>query len=291
MAYTLFDLTYMVARELRVVFEGTATGGAVNQVADTLWLTSYNDDHFNRGGVWILRDAGGAGAAPENEYQRVLDFTQSTGLITTAGNWSGTSAVAAGDRYAVCNEQYPLDILIQCINEVLTDIRVPTTNITTITTAGSKTEYDLPAAVLDEDIEVYMQQVTSDTDDNAWLPWHGWYIEETGTGVAKKLIFLTQPPYTRAVKIVYYLPHAELLVNTDKLREGVNVSRVVLDSALRCLLWKAGQKGTADAVLTARITELQSRVERMKWVNAPNRYKTKLATLGDIDQYGERLVY
>lgn len=289
MAYTLFDLTYMVARELRVVFEGTATGGAANQVADTLWLASYSDDHFNRGGVWILRDAGGAGAAPENEYQRVLDFTQSTGLITTAGNFS--AAVAAGDRYAVNNEQYPLDIIIQCINEALTDIRVPTVNTSTITTASAKTEYDLPSAVLDEDIEVYMQQVTSDTDDNAWTPWHSWYIEETGTGTAKKLIFLTQPPYTRVVKIVYYIPHAELLVNTDKLREGVNVSRVVLDSALRCLFWKAGQKGAADEVLAARIAELQPRLERMKWVNATNRHKTKLATMGDIDQYGERLVY
>jgi hypothetical protein len=113
MAKTLFDLTLELARILGTVREGVATGGSTTTIVDTVARTE-DDDAFNGGTAWITYDAGGAGAAPQGEYQIVSDFTASSDTITTA---AFSAAIASGDRYAVAGLRYPLDLLIQKINE------------------------------------------------------------------------------------------------------------------------------------------------------------------------------
>ena len=150
MTSNLFDLSYQVSRELGQAFEGTATGGGTTTLIDTVWLSSYPNDYFNRGTVWILYDAGGAGAAPQGEYARVTDFDKasSTATIVTV------TAIGAGDRYAIATEEYPLDIIIQNINRVLSELWIRVVDTTSIVLADGQTEYSLPTAVLDENIEV-----------------------------------------------------------------------------------------------------------------------------------------
>ena len=279
-AYTLFDLTYRLARELGVAFEGTATAGAATNITDTVYLLGrFEDDHFNAGTAWILYDAGGAGASPQGKMARVTDFVKTTGVATIE---TVTDAVAAGDRYALADDMYTKDVLIQAINQVLAEIPIPYIDDTTITTDASLTEYTLPTGMLDADIEVWLNREDT-TDDNYWLPLYDWYIQESITGTAKELIFKNQPAAPYDLRIKYWLPHPPLNATADKLRESIDINRVVLSAAYKLLVWKKAQKAVDDPVLDQRIAELYPRVEAMKWRNPARKESIKLATLGSID--------
>jgi len=286
MTFDLFDLTLKTADELDILFEGLATAGAVGTLTDTNDLqTVFSDDHFNRGTVWIVRDAAGAGAAPEGEFTRVSDFVSSTGVVTFRDNL--TAAPAAGDLYAIATNEYRLDTIIRQINKVLRDIMVETTDITTITTAADQTEYSLPTAMLDEGIEVWIQGKTNDTNDYKWQPYHDWYIQETATGTANKLVFHTQPPYPYLLKVVYWIPHDQLYTNSDQLHEGVDINRVALQAAVECMKWKKNQPGVHKKDFDGRIAELTARAERAKWSSPLGRVNVKLASWGENVLYLE----
>lgn len=284
MTYDLFDLTLRVAKELDVLFEGLATAGAVGTLTDTNDLqTVFSDDHWNRGTVWIERDAAGAGAAPEGEFTRVSDFVSSTGVVTFRDNL--TAAPGAGDLYGIATQEYRLDTIINQINKVLRDLMVETTDITTITTAADQTEYSLPTAILDERIKVYIQGKTNDTDDYKWQRYHDWYIQETATGTANKLVFHTQPPYPYLLKVVYWIPHDQLYTNSDQLHEDVDINRVALQAAVECMKWKKNQSGVHKSDFDTRIAELTARAERAKWRSPLVRDTIKLAS------WGESMIY
>lgn len=277
MAYDLFDITYMVARELGVIREGVATGGSTTTIIDTTnLLDKLNDDHFNQGTAWIIQDQAGAGAAPEGEYAKISDFVKATGTITMG---AVTVAVAAGDRYAAATAEYTLDTLIAYINAALAHILVRTEDVT-LTTASAQTEYTLPSAILDEGIEVLIQRITTDANDNRWTPWSDWYISQ---GATKQLIFRTQPPYAYSLKIVYWLPHDPLYAVSDALNKEVNVNLVVLSAAQRLLEWKLAQKGQNDPYLAARLTNISERLAIVRRAHPLPRRRPKLAMLGKTD--------
>lgn len=280
MSYTLFDLSYRTARRLQIITEGIATAGAVGSLTDTVGLQNvFVDDYFIRGGLWLLYDAAGAGAAPQGEYARISDFVKTTGVVSLAANL--TQAIAAGDRYAISRPTYAFDLIISKINEALAAIPVPVTDITSVTTAIDQTEYSLPAAFLDEGgLEVWIQRYTGDANDNRWVKWHPWYIQDPGTGNQKLLVMHTQPPYAYALKLVYWIPHPPLYVNSDKLRESVDLNRVIVDAAYRCMLWKKSQFGDSDPDLANQIKEIEPWVEIYKWRSPARKDTVKLATLG-----------
>jgi hypothetical protein len=283
MSYNLFDISYRIASELGKVVEGIATGGSATSTVDAVTLDDayYDNSHFNLGTVWILRDAAGLGASPEGKYAKVSAFTAATGTLTHA---TVTDAVAAGDRYAVADGEYSIDTIIQHVNRVLSTIQVRTEDVTTVDTAEGQTEYTLPSGILDESIQVYLE-LNDDANDHQWMPVHDWYIEETGTGVAKKLIFKTQPLYATDVKIVYWIPHPALSVNTDKLRESVNIDRVVFATVLSLLNWRIGQEPAISAVYQVNMNYFAERLERVK--RPSTKHNVKLSTLGIVDPGAE----
>jgi len=276
MAFTLFDISYAVSKLIAPIFEGVATAGSATSITDTVRLQNvFGDDHFTLGTAWILYDAGGAGASPQGKMARITDFVQSTGVVTMT---TVTDAVAAGDRYSLMNKRYDLDRIIANINTVLARLKVPTEDSTSLDTAADQLEYTLPAAVLDEEIEVFIQNRTNATTSNEWTRMHNWYIAETGTGVQKKLIFRSQPLYVRDLKIRYYLPHPALYVAADKLREGVSIEQVVYNAAAMTLRDEMNMMSSSDKALGARIQSLEE-MARM-WTPASNRQSHKLATFG-----------
>lgn len=284
MAFTLFDITYRVARELGLVVEGTVAsgmgiGGTTTTMYDIVFLKDrYEDNYFNAGTLWVLYDAGGASAAPQGEWARITDFAKTTGIVT---HTALTAATAAGDRYAIANADYTRDQMISAINQVLGEIPIEYHDDSTITTSSGLTEYTLPTALLSQNIEVWIN--THDTtDDNDYVKLHDWYIEEEITGTAKKLIFRTEPPSPYHLRIRYWLPHTALYSSSDKLRESVDIDRVVLPAAYRLLLWMKSQKSQEDPLLDQRIAEMYARSEASKWKSRRKGY-IKLNTLGDIN--------
>lgn len=283
-AYTLFDVAYRAARELGICIEGTATGGSTTTTIDTVYLQDrYDNDWFNAGEMFLLYDAGGAGGAPQGEWARITDFVMATGVVTHS---AVTVAVAAGDRYALIDSEYTLDVLIANINAVLQELMIPTVDTTSLETDNDVTEYTLPAGVLDRSIKVWIQR-NSTTSHNLWMEYHDWYIAETATGTAKKLIFRTQPPEPWDLKLEYWLPHTPLYARTDKLNEALNINRVCAEAALKCLQWKQAQKSQVDPVLNSRIELQMERVARMKNKYPNKTPKVKLATYGIVNNFDD----
>lgn len=282
MAYTLFDLCYRLARELGVSREGTVTSGSVTTTVDNIFLKDrFADDYFKAGTLFLLYDAAGLGAAPQGEWGRVTDFASTTGTVT---HTALTIAPAAGDKYAVCNDEYTLDTLTMNINSALSELQIPIVDITTVETDGDVTEHTLPTALLDQNIKVWIQRSTT-TSNNLWIEYHDWYIAETATGTAKKLIFRSQPPEPWDIKLEYWLPHPALYARTDKLAESLNVNRVVAEAALKCLLWKKSQKALADPVIDPRIIEMMGRVSALRSMYPNKKPEVKLASLGLPDNF------
>src|SRR3972149_9244690 len=73
--YTLFDLTYRLARELEILEESTATAnGSSTTVVDT--YRDEDDDYFNDGTLWLGRGNGGKGGMPEGRIVIIPGFLQ-----------------------------------------------------------------------------------------------------------------------------------------------------------------------------------------------------------------------
>ena len=240
MAKTLLDITYQLARCLGVVSEGVATGGSATTIADTVERTE-TDDYWNGGVAWILYDAAGAGASPQGKYSFVSDFANTGGVITLRD--TVTDSVASGDRYAVAGLRYPLQLLIQKINETFGVIEK--VDKTTVVIADSQTEYSLPSDVL-ELKEVWIQTNTDDSDDNRWEKLYDWTVEKSATGTANKLILSRQFTAGDDVKLHYLTYHAKLQVATDKLDDSIHIDKVVYNAAVGCLLWRKAKVGESD---------------------------------------------
>ncbi len=81
-----------------LVYYGVVTGiPGANQFA-VAGLQDLGDTKFVNWTAYVLRDAGGAGAAPQGESQAITAYTSATGAFTTA---AFTAAVAVGDEVLI----------------------------------------------------------------------------------------------------------------------------------------------------------------------------------------------
>lgn len=230
---TLFDLTYRVARELGYLEEGIATAGSTGSISDTNDRTE-DADFWNGGTVWVLRDAAGAGAAPEGEYAIISDFATPT--VTLRANL--TVAPAAGDRYAIADARVPLHTIISKINQALLDMGVvPYVDTSTITIVDNCTEYSLPIGAGLDLREVWVQTINTDANDNRYTPVQGWYIQYSTIGTADILMLPTQFDAGYKLKLVYMALHPELTEYNDAVSEAVPVERIVYPAVRDCLVW------------------------------------------------------
>jgi len=242
MQFTLFHLTYEIARRMRLTTPGTATTGSTTTIVDTASRTE-PDDFFNGGVAWLLYDANGAAAAPEAEYKTITDFVNSTATVT-AGTF--TAAVAVGDRYALATKHVPLPALVELVNESLRDLGpIPTIDKATITTAAAQTEHSLPIAANLDLRRVWIQNKLSDTNDYQWSEIFNWWVERTATGTADLLH--TEYQYTSGYLLMleYMAHHALLNASSDKLNESIPMERVVYPAVLNGL-WYLKTRNKSD---------------------------------------------
>src|SRR5574341_992969 len=273
MSKTLFDLTLDLARLLETVSEGVATGGDADTLLDRVERLEA-DDYWNGGTVWITYDAGGAGAAPQGEYGYVSDFFQTGGNVSIRTALS--AAIAASDRYAIATLRYPLQLLIQKVNETL-DV-IEKTDTTTITIASSQLEYTLPTDCR-ELKQVWLQ---TDADVNDWQQVHDWYKQKSATGSADKLVFRRQHVAGYAVKLVYEPYHAYLRIATDKLDDGISSRQVIHDAAVRCVLWRKAKVGNSDLSVNDLLNFYQNLASQVRQEAPATRPKRKAKTIHPV---------
>ena len=107
MAFTLSNLLVGAFQGLgQMTIGNKATGGSTTTVVDSTQANTARDNAWKNGAMFITRDAGGASAAPEGQFQRISAFTNSSGTFTVETAFS--TAVAAGDIYGYTSPYYPL---------------------------------------------------------------------------------------------------------------------------------------------------------------------------------------
>jgi hypothetical protein len=258
MSHTLFNLTHELARLLGVVSEGVATGGSTTTIVDTVERTEASD-FWNGGTAWITYDAAGAGASPQGEYSFISDFDATTDTLTLRSTL--LTAVASGDRYAVAGLRYPLQLLIQKVNEVLRTIPLAKDDLSTITIEANRTEYALPSDLWE--LKQVAAQANSTANDTQPEKLYDWHVQKSATGTANVLVLGRQFDVDTILRLSYLTDHQTLRVNSDKLDDSIHINRVLYDAAVRCLLWYKSKVGDSDTSVNDLLNLYQGMAQEM----------------------------
>src|SRR3990167_4855959 len=117
MAFNLSELLQRMYRELGQLNLAKATGGSTTTVVDSTLSGKFSDGFMVDGALFIVRDAGGASAAPEGEFNRLSAYVDSTTTFTV--DTAFTTAPASGDLYGYASQLFPLQQAIQAANDGL----------------------------------------------------------------------------------------------------------------------------------------------------------------------------
>ncbi len=99
---SLIGYAKAVAARGMVAVQGICTTGASQTIVASTDLVGYGDGFFNDNYyMQILRDAGGAGAAPEHEVRKITAYTSTTGSFTCD---AFSANVDAGDQLLILHE-------------------------------------------------------------------------------------------------------------------------------------------------------------------------------------------
>jgi hypothetical protein len=234
MAIYMFDLVWKVMVELGVAKTGTATGGTTTTCIDTNGLRLAENDYFNEGTLFVLRDSAGAGAAPEKQYSKIKDFTQTSKTIEVYDAF--TAAVASGDKYGVANRRYPLYLVEQKINnQLFLDGYIPGED-TSLTTVADQLEYTLPSGV-SRDLRQVLFAGSDDSNANDWVPVVNYDIQKTATGTGDTLVLSYELPAGQTMWLRYGKQHDELTAYDSELDEAIHPDRIVYSAVAEMLRW------------------------------------------------------
>jgi hypothetical protein len=246
---TQLQLTHVLQQLYRRLggFIVRATGGSTTTLIDTKLADKLadgnEDDIYNLGTVIVTKDAGGAAAAPEGEFSYVTDYVASSTTLTFSP--AITTAIAANDRVLVAPPDFPLDDMIEQVNDALKYLsRVPRYD-TSITTAANQTEYTLPLAVKGRQIlNVEMQGITTDANDNRWRPLAGWQEGFAAAGTTGTFR-LPQLATGYIIRIAYLAEHARVSAYDDFIDEHFDRNLVNAAVYAHAMAWKNETDGLA----------------------------------------------
>lgn len=266
---TRIEMVEAVARRFGHYRQGTATGGSTTTVVDTGALYE-PDDFFIGHYVYVVEDAGGAGAAPEGEERPVTDYEQETATLTVSPVFS--SAVGAGDTYELLKTRRAdvvaaINAAIRAAGETwLAMVR----DTTSLTIADDDYDYDLPVNVA----RLLALWVRGDTDE-AWVevPARMWRV--TGTpGGPQVLLLDTQTGLSDGdtVQLEYLARPAELTADDGTLGLGqpaeTELVKFVEEYALFWLHDQAANQGPEAAGFRPHYTQAQGCWERAAGIQA-----------------------
>lgn len=252
-AFQLTHLLQRLYRKLKVARVSKATGGSGTTIADTKLLTylgdSNEDDYLNEFTVIVVRDAGGSGAAPEGEFNRVSDYDDA-GTITVPDAWSGSSQVAAGDTYMYVSPDFPLFDMLEVINDALQSDHIGVLPVpdTSLTTAANQTEYTLPSALITEDtlLNVEVQGITTDANDNRYYLIPEWKVTPSGTPGTAGTLTIPQLASGYDLRLTHLGLHPKVTTYDAYISEYIHPSLAVAVCAAYALEWYNTQRGGSD---------------------------------------------
>jgi len=199
----LFDAMLAVARRVRAMYTGSATGGTTNTLIDTLFRSEADDD-FNGQTVFVLSGNN------EKTTRTITDFVSSTHTVTVGTAWS--NAIIAGVRYAITEARR--EDLVQAINAALEEIGEYTQVDTSLVVVDNQTEYTLPAGVHNV---VRVEVAVSTSADYDYIKVFDW------SEINGYLYFDGEMNFAagRTIRIFYNAIHEAVDADTDTVSEDI----------------------------------------------------------------------
>jgi len=282
MPFTLSNLLQGMFKELGQLTVSKATGGSTTTVVDTTILNRYADDAMKEGAMFVVRDAGGANAAPEGQFQRISAYVDSTTTFTV--DTALTVAVASGDTYGWASPRYPLQTMIEMANDALRGLGdVSLIDTTTLDTAAAQTEYTASVAwKRARPYRVDIQTILNDSNDNRWIETKAWEWIPAAAGSTGLLVFNFQPIASRDIRVWYKGPHGLLNAYSDVVNEAIDPELAVIAGALKAAEWQNSRTQGSDQFLLQKINKLENILMQRKAETPITRVKrqSKLLVVG-----------
>lgn len=247
---TAADVAYVVwgnLGKIEAFEEFLATGGSTTTIANGKIAERQDrpeDNYSIDYTAIVVRDAGGANAAPEGEMQRVNAYVSTT--YTHTVDTAFTAAVASGDKIAIVNSDIPLLEMYRAINNALSKRgEIPLVD-TSLTSDVNKTEYALPVALKREDlIRVEYQTITNDSNDNRWTHIQHYDIIPAAPG-STGLLILPQLPQGRTIRLTYMGVHPKITTYSSVISEYIHPSVVYAAVKKEALAWYNSTTGGGE---------------------------------------------
>lgn len=271
---TMFDATLALARKLGVARSSTATGTTSTSVTPDTKRTEENDA-FNGGTIWVT-SAGGT--APEDEWARVTDFVKTGGVITHAAL---TVQTASGDSYSIAAGRYPLDVLINAINNELMKHRVILYDTTSLDFVDAQSEYTLPTGIRGENLLNVYESTVDDSDDNRWTQLN-WSVQEAATGTQHELIIHSRNVSVDNDIMLEYLAWCPAVyLAADTIDDIIPLERILAGAAATCELIRMRTYGSGSK-LDVEMMNYYRKEEEKAELRYPIRYPAKRGSVNEV---------
>lgn len=267
MATTAANIAYRVWQDLGKIEafeEFVATGGSTTTVVNGKIADRQDrpeDNYSIDFTAIVVRDAGGASAAPEGEMQRISAYV--SGTYTHTVDTAFTVAPASGDYIAIANADIPLREMYRAINNALVKIgEIPQVD-TSLTSAAQQTEYALPVALKRENLLfVEFQGITNDANDNRYIPIYDYRIIPGAPG-STGLLVLPQLISGRTIRLTYRAVHPVVSTFSSYISEYIHPAVLIPAVAKECLRWWNGVNGGGNQYWLQKENEAANELELM----------------------------
>ena len=244
MSYTFSNLAQQLYFDLGQVSPlglFSATGGSTTTFINTAWGSLENppEEDFAKSYLAIVvRDAGGASAAPESEYSLVSAYAEGsqTGTIGTL-----TAAVASGDKLMLAaQDKFPIESVLFAVNRALQELGdVPLVD-TSLTGVSGQTEYTLPEALTRTPPLAIFYQTAASTDELP-VPVYDWKYSPPTIGSTGKIYM--EVPADKTIIIWYRGVHPNLTAYNSEVAQSIHPEIALLATKIRLYEWWNSQEG------------------------------------------------
>jgi hypothetical protein len=273
---TLFDVLKKTYVDLGHMEISTATGGSTSTLIDTKLGEKYGDGDTVGSTIFIIRDAGGLGAAPEAEVSYITDYVSSTNTFSVSPSYS--AAVGAGDRFGIAKNIIDIETMKEITNDALQAFGTIQLTDTSITTVTEQTEYSLPV-LLKHRIDSVQISTNSTTGNREFNDIGGWYQINSAAGSVGMLVFNESLPAGETLKIFYSAEHPKLNAMTDVIAEVISselACKLIVDRAYQYQIRRTN--GTDPFLLQTSNKAMQDVMEARNRFSQPKHKRPKYLT-------------
>jgi hypothetical protein len=242
---TLAEASLMLAETIGRVYYGTATGGSVKTLIDN--LMNKPSEYLTGGVLWFL--------SGNNTGKFVIIRTWTVGRKEFAFD-TQSLACSAGDRYAVSTMDFPQDVLIRSINQVLRGwtgrVEQQDTSLVSVSNQGS---YNLPIGVHG----ITRVEFSADTNSSLFVRHYNWQEQggalyfDRGQEIAAD---------GRTLRLTYPDRFFDLANSSDPIDGRVDLDWLRWQAAVIALRWRMDGTRDDDTYIKSRLNEAIANAQR-----------------------------